>query len=262
MGWFDWLPGRKPRIRRIPDTLWQKILGDFPFLAQLDAAEALRLKALSEDFLAEKEFSSAGELTLTDEICASIAVQGCLPILNLGLGAYDDWVGIVVYPDEFIAPRRIEDDDGIVHEFDDVLAGEAWQGGPLLVSWHDVQLAGNGYNVVIHEFAHKLDMRNGEADGIPALHGGLSEEEWIGIFDPALENFCQRVDTGEETRIDPYASESPEEFFAVISEVFFETPWILGEEYPALYALLCRYYRQDPLTRSTKPARAASTAAS
>lgn len=247
MGLFDWLRGRKPAP--IPDDLWARTLAARPFLASLAVDEKNRLKSLAEQFLDEKEFSTAGGLTLTDEICVAIAAQGCLPILNLGLGAYAGWVGIVVYPDEFVVPRRVEDEDGVVHEYEDVLSGEAWSGGPLLVSWHDVQMAGDGYNVVIHEFAHKLDMLNGEADGIPALHSGITADEWIAIFDPALEDFCRRVDEGEETAIDPYGSESPEEFFAVVSEEFFDSPELLHGEYPALYCLLVRYYKQDPLAR-------------
>ena len=258
---IGWLRGAKDAVP-FPEELWQSTLAALPFLARLNDDERLRLRLLAEQFLAQKEFTSAGGLVLTDAMCASIAVQGCLPVLNLGLECYRDWVGVVVYPDEFVIPRSVEDEFGVVHEYDDIASGEAWEGGPLLISWQDAQMAGEGYNVVIHEFAHKLDMRNGEADGIPALHSGLSEKEWISVFDTALENFCQRLDAGEETRIDPYASESPAEFFAVICEVFFETPLTLAEEYPALYTLFCRYFRQDPLTRSTKPTSAARTAAS
>ncbi len=260
MGLFDWL--RRPQQQAIPDALWAATLARYPFFAMLAVHEQNRLKMLAEEFLAEKEFSTAGGLELTDEICVAIAAQGCLPILNLGLSAYRDWVGIVVYPDEFVVPRSFQDEDGVVHEFDDVLSGEAWEGGPLLVSWHDVQLAGDGYNVVIHEFAHKLDMLNGEADGMPALHSGIDEAEWDDSFAAAYEDFCRRVDGGEETVIDPYAAEAPEEFFAVFSESFFELPDILVAEYPVVYELLKRYYRQDPLSRLTNPASAANTAAS
>ena len=261
---FGWL--RRAQAPEIDPALWQATIANLPFLAGLTVDAEKRLKSLTEQFLAEKEFSPAGGLTLSDEICISIAVQGCLPVLELGLSAYRGWVGIVVYPDEFVVPRRIEDEDGIVHEFDDVLSGEAWEGGPLVISWHDVQLAGHadsaGYNVVIHEFAHKLDMLNGEADGIPALHSGLDEDGWIAVFDAAFEDFCRRVDADEETIIDPYASQDHSEFFAVISEVFFLTPQVVASEYPALYDLLRRYYRQDPLQRLTKAASADSTAAS
>ncbi|MCK6390680.1 MAG: zinc-dependent peptidase [Azonexus sp.] len=247
MGLFDWLRPSQPAA--ISETLWLSTMSSLPFLAALAVDEKKRLKTLAEAFLSDKEFSTAGGLILTDAICVSIAAQGCLPVLNLGLSAYRDWVGIVVYPNEFIVPRQLEDEDGVVHEFSDVISGEAWEGGPLLVSWHDIQMAGEGYNVVIHEFAHKLDMLNGAVDGIPALHGDLTVDEWEGTFFPAWENFCTRINAGEITSIDPYASESPEEFFAVISECFFEIPSQLAHDYPALYQLFCRYYLQDPLRR-------------
>ena len=248
MGLFDWFS--RARQTTIPDDLWAQTLAGLPFIADLAVDEKKNLKLLAEEFLTEKEFSTGGGLQLTDEICVSIAAQACLPILKLGLTAYRQWVGIVVYPTEFVVPRLIEDDSGVVHEFDDVLSGEAWEGGPLVVSWRDVQMAGDGYNVVIHEFAHKLDMLNGEADGMPALHSGMSEAAWVETFFAAYEDFCQRVDRGEETLIDPYASDDPAEFFAVLSESFFERPDVVDNEYPALYALLKRYYRQDPVSRS------------
>lgn len=252
MGLFDWFRRRPPPS--ISAALWQSTVSKLPFLGVLAVDEQQRLKTLTEQFLAEKEFTAAGGLQLDDAICVSIAAQGCLPILELGLIAYRDWVGIVVYPDEFVVERRFEDDDGVVHEFADVISGEAWEGGPLLVSWHDVQLAGSGYNVVIHEFAHKLDMLNGAVDGMPALHSGLTVATWEAAFLPAWDDFCRRVDGGEDTRIDAYAAEAPEEFFAVFSEAFFEEPAIVAREYPALYALFCRYYRQDPLARLTRAA--------
>ncbi len=260
MGLFDWF--NLSRSTAIPDELWAKTLAALPFMANLAVDEKNDLKLLAEQFLAEKEFSTGGGLELTDEICVSIAAQGCLPILKLGLAAYREWVGIVVYPNEFIVPRHIEDESGVVHEFTDVLSGEAWQGGPLIISWHDVQMAGAGYNVVIHEFAHKLDMLNGEADGLPALHSGMHETEWNETFFAAYDDFCQRIDRGEETRIDPYASDDPAEFFAVLTECFFELPDRLNTEYPALYALFTRYYRQDPLARLTNSTSAASTVSS
>ncbi|KAB2926138.1 MAG: zinc-dependent peptidase [Dechloromonas sp.] len=248
MGLFDWF--RRSETPAIPDTVWQRTVTGLPFLAVLDSGERQRLKTLSEAFLAEKEFTAANGLVLNDEVCVAIAAQGCLPILNLGLSAYRDWVGIVVYPDEFVVPREVHDEAGVIHEYDDVLSGEAWEGGPLLVSWHDVQMAGSGYNVVIHEFAHKLDMLNGEADGMPALHGDLDAAEWADVFAAAYDDFCKRVDHDEETVIDPYASNDPAEFFAVLSESFFELPAVVHGEYPAVYALLKRYYRQDPLSRT------------
>ncbi|MEY2633578.1 MAG: hypothetical protein RIR00_2232 [Pseudomonadota bacterium] len=241
---FSWL--RRAPPQRVSDTLWQQTLDALPFLDRLTPDETARLRQLVEAFLAEKRFSSAGGLALDDALCVNIATQGCLPILELGLTAYRDWLGIVVYPDEFVIPRQITDEDGVVHEYEEVAAGEAWLGGPLLLSWQDAQMAGDGYNVVIHEFAHKLDMLNGEVDGIPALHSGLQPAQWEATLLAAYEDFCQRVDAGEDTALDPYAAEDPAEFFAVLSEAFFETPELVRDDYPAFYQLLCRYYRQQP----------------
>lgn len=246
---FQWLRGPS-NIKPLPDTLWQEALDQLPFLDRLDSAEKARLRQLATAFLAEKEFTSAGGLELSDSICASIAVQGCLPILNLGLENYGDWIGIIVYPDQFIIPRIVEDEFGVVHEYNDIAAGEAWENGPLLVSWRDAQMAGEGYNVVIHEFAHKLDMLNGEADGLPPLPDGLSRKEWKDTLTAAYEDFCARLDeAGAQDKplpFDPYAAESPGEFFAVMSEHFFETPGVLREEYPPLYEQLKLFYKQDP----------------
>lgn len=268
MGLLDWLGtclgkrwGQRPPPH-IDPALWQRTLARSPFLAALPPADASRLRALAEGFLASKEFSAAGGLVLSDDICVSIAAQGCLPVLNLGLSAYADWVGIVVYPDEFSVPRQVADESGVVHEYTDVLSGEAWEGGPLLLSWQDVQAAGAGYNVVIHEFAHKLDMLNGMADGIPPLHSGLDEAAWEDCLLAAYDDFCAALDAGQPPAIDPYAADDPAEFFAVCSEVFFETPQVLQAAYPAFYALLARYYRQDPATRLMKSPIADSTAAS
>jgi len=257
---IGWLSGRRKQAS-LPEDLWLETLETLPFLDGLDSEEKLRLRELTETFLAEKEFTPAGGLELTDAMCASIAVQGCLPILNLGLGCYRDWVGIVVYPDEFVIPRIVEDEFGVVHEYDDVASGEAWEGGPLLISWRDVQMAGEGYNVVIHEFAHKLDMLNGEADGVPPLPAELLRPEWEQTLYAAFDDFCAKVEVAqtrekqdgipmeESLAIDPYASENPGEFFAVLTETFFEFPEILHNEYPALYNLFTRFYRQDPRTR-------------
>jgi len=236
--------------QRMPDALWQSTVDSLPFLARLNETELGQLRELADAFLGEKEFTAVGGLELDDTICASIAVQGCLPILKLGLDWYQGWVGIVVYPDEFVIPRSVQDEDGVVHEYDEVAAGEAWGGGPLLISWRDVQMAGEGYNVVIHEFAHKLDMLNGEADGIPPLHTGMDRAAWIKTLDAAYDDFCQRVDaaeaSGRETEIDPYASEHPGEFFAVLSETLFEDPALLARSYPQLYRMLAEFYRIDP----------------
>ena len=184
----------------------------------------------------------------------AVAAQACLPVLRLGLAWYDGFVGIVMHADDVVARRQIEDEHGIVHEYDEELAGEAMEGGPLMLSWRameapdDPALAGDAgvFNVVIHEFAHVLDMRDGLADGVPLLASTAEREAWIDTFDPLFEAFVAAVDRGEDTLIDPYGAEAPEEFFAVASEAFFAAPDALRDESPALYQLLARYYRQDP----------------
>ncbi|QEL65327.1 MtfA peptidase [Oryzomicrobium terrae] len=256
--------GRNARPAAIPEPLWRSTVAGLPFLAALNREEQGNLKQLAEAFLADKSFTGAGGLVLTDAICVSVAAQGCLPVLNLGLHWYKDWSGVVIYPDEFVIPRQIADETGVVHEYDEVAAGEAWSGGPLILSWRDVLLADEGYNVVIHEFAHKLDMREGEPDGVPPLHPGMNQEHWIEVLDAAYEDFCARVDAGEETWIDPYGAEHPGEFFAVLSETFFTFPEAVRDSYPALYALFVRFYRQDPAARLPYPPalpRRAATAA-
>src|SRR5574343_76424 len=150
----------------------------------------------------------------------------------------------------FTGAQGLPVDDLMVHEYAEPLTGEAMAGGPVMVSWPDVAHAGDSaeqaYNVVIHEFAHVLDMRDGLADGVPLLASTAEREAWIEAFDPLFEAFMAAVDRGEDTLIDPYGAEAPEEFFAVASEAFFVAPSALQDESPALYRLLARYYRQDP----------------
>ena len=258
---FNWLSGKREK-NPLPEALWRETVASLPFLNRLSDEEKSRLRQLTEAFLAEKEFTAAGGLELTDAMCVSIAAQGCLPILNLDLGYYRDWVGIVVYPDEFVIPRTVEDEFGVVHEYDAVASGEAWEGGPLLISWRDAQMAGEGYNVVIHEFAHKLDMLNGEADGIPPLPADIPRQEWEDALLAAYDDFCAKVDAAAQAdgccelaeentlAIDPYASESPCEFFAVLSENFFEMPESFHKDYPVLYQLFRRFFRMDPFSRN------------
>jgi len=230
----------------IPPQQWAQVERGLPFLGHLSAAERARLREMALAFIAQKEWHGAQGLRLTPAIQLAIALQACLPVLNLGLDSYRGWLGVIVYPGDFLIPRSLASEDGVVHEFDAEVAGEAWENGPVLLSWFDGPEEADGINVVIHEFAHKLDMLNGPPDGLPPLHEGMSRQAWRDAFAPAYENFCARVDRGEETWIDPYAAEHPAEFFAVTSEVFFETPAVLKTEYPAVYEQLRQFYRQDP----------------
>ncbi|ACC70137.1 M90 family metallopeptidase [Paraburkholderia phymatum] len=261
----QWLDTRRRdralRTYAIDDALWKATLDGLPFLSWLAPADLQRLRDMTSLFIAQKEFSTAHELELTDAITVAIAVQACLPVLNLGLSLYRGWVGVIVYPGEFVIRKTIEDEDGVVHEVEHDASGEAWEGGPVILSWEDAQITdgADAYNVVIHEFAHKIDMVTGEADGHPPLfrklHAPLDAAQWADVFDHAYDQFCARVDAVPDRRwarferdslIDPYASDHPSEFFAVCSEALFVKPREFEAEYPELYRLLARYYRQDP----------------
>jgi Mlc titration factor MtfA (ptsG expression regulator) len=250
-GWLRrWREGRTLERRAIPDALWQFTLARFPFLAYRSAADMARLRDMATLFLAAKEFTGTRGLTVDDEMAVAIAAQACVPVLELGLALYDGFVGIVVHADAVIAQREVTDDDGIVHQYDEELTGEAMQGGPVMLSWTDVDEAGESaelaYNVVIHEFAHVLDMRDGRADGVPPLADRLARDAWVRVLTGEYAAFCDRIDADEETLLDPYAAEAPEEFFAVASEAFFVAPSAFRAEHPRLYELLQDFFRQDP----------------
>jgi hypothetical protein len=241
---------RAVQRRAIPDALWQHTVSRYPFLARLSDADLTELRRLSSLFLDSKEFHGAHGFVVTDEVAVAIAAQACLPVLRLGLGGYGGFVGIVVHPDQAVAKREVMDEDGLVHHYDEVLSGEAMEGGPVMLSWRDVhdaaELSEWGYNVVIHEFAHVLDMGDGVADGVPLLPTAAAREQWLAVLMPEYDRFNERVVCGYDTVLDPYGAEGPDEFFAVASEAFFVTPREMKEEQPALYRLLSSYYLQDP----------------
>lgn len=255
MGFLRRFRRRRVLARRaLQPALWRDAVGNLQVLAGLTAAELARLEDWVVLFLAEKQLSAAGGLTLTDSMRLQIAAQACLPILNLDLDDYGDWVEIIVYPDEFAPVHEYMDDAGVVHTSRHPLAGEAWPGGPVILAWADVATSGHGLgtNVVIHEFAHKLDMRNGPADGYPPLHADMSRDRWTSTFRAAYEDFCRRVEAGMPQLFDPYGAEHPAEFFAVMSEAFFEVPGRLQAVYGDVYEQLRALYRQDPVCRRAR----------
>lgn len=249
-GWRERREAAAASRRAIPDDLWRRTLVRYPFLRRRDAGDEQALRRMTSLFLDRKEFHATGGLRLDNAMAVAIAAQAVLPVLRLGLDRYDGFVGIVVHPDQVVARREVADDDGLVHEYDEVLSGEAMQGGPLMLSWYDVRTAGRsaaqGYNVVIHEFAHVLDLADGESDGVPRLPPDLPRAEWLGVLEPEFERFCARTEHEEPTVLDPYGASGIDEFFAVASEAFFVAPAAMRGEHAALYALLARLYRQDP----------------
>ncbi|MGB6103381.1 MAG: M90 family metallopeptidase [Pusillimonas sp.] len=273
-----WLAGRGASPKKISRELaqitpeaWRAALGDLSFLAGLSPAEDEALRHRAAWLLASKNFSGARGLALSDDIMLSIAIQAALPILELDPALYEGWIDIIVYPGGFLTPRVETDESGVVHEYMQEASGEAWEGGPVILSWED---AGPGRrqdaNVVIHEFAHKLDQYGSDVDGMPSLdaHPTLRPRQWRSVLDHAFDAFNEALTAVEESiprdvdpeseegaawfgtlPLDPYAATDEAEFFAVSSEAFFVDPRPLSTGLPDWYALLAQYYRQDPLRR-------------
>lgn len=229
---------------------WEVAL-DVPLFAGFLADDRARLRALAEQLLHDKTFTPVADATPSGADIAALVLRAALPVLKLGATWYHGWQEVVLYPAQFIHTGEEMDEHGVVHAVHHVRSGEAWAGGPLIISLDDLQWSGRGegYDVVIHEFAHKLDMAGGAVNGLPPLHGDMRVEDWAAAFEPAFQDFCRRVDGGEDTEIDPYASESPAEFFAVLTEYFFDLPEALIEAYPTVYEQMRRFYRQDPMER-------------
>lgn len=245
----------------VPDDLWMQTLGHYPFLAERPPADLLRLRGLVAEFLAHKEFSGAHGLEVTDAMAVAIAAQACLPVLNIGLRWYDDFKGIVVHAGAMVARRKLVDASGVVHHYDEVLLGEAMDGGPVTLSWQDVAEAGSsaerGYNVVIHEFVHKIDMRDGTADGCPPLPSRAARATWHDTMQTAYDRFCEQVamaerfgglgGVGDEAPwLDAYGATAPAEFFAVACEGYFVNRPRFTQDFPALTALFDAFFKTRP----------------
>ena len=251
--WSAWRRHAEARAvarRPIPEDLWKRTLVRYPFLKQRNPADQAELRRLTSLFLDRKEFSAAGGLRMTNDVVVAIAAQAVLPVLKLGLDRYDGFVGIVVHPQPVRVRREHLDEDGVQHEYDEELAGEAMAGGPVMLSWTDVRSSGRhpgpAYNVVIHEFAHVLDLADGASDGTPLLPPNLPRATWAAVMAQAFEQFGERLAQDQASVLDPYGETGPDEFFAVASETFFVLPQGLRDEDPALYKLLGRFYQQDP----------------
>lgn len=252
-GLKTWRRRRLLRHAQLPEPWWRGARDYAPFLRGLSAEELARLRELAVLFLHEKDIRGVAGFDMTDAKRCTIAAQACLPILNLGFDYYDGWSSVVVYPGQFRARHEYTDEHGVAHATAEDLAGESWDAGPVVLSWEDVIRAGEdaawGVNLVIHEFAHKLDMLNGAPNGMPPLHRDMRVAEWTQVFMRAYEELCAQVDAGADTPVDEYAAESPGEFFAVVSEAFFTDPERVIGAFPEVYALLRRFYRQDPAAR-------------
>ena len=270
--------------RKIPDALWRSTVASLPMLRRLSQNELYGLKMMAEELLHTKTITGARGFEVTDDIAVSIVAQAALPVLNLTLDLYDDIHDIVVYPGAFVVRQKQVDQTGLVQEWHETLAGSAMDAsGPVVLSWEDVNESTDFWsrrNVVIHEFAHKIDMKRHErrgANGCPPFlvpyHKGMQVDHWQRVFTTAFEDFRRRVRSFERPMqitadsppdllhqlheqgirplpMDPYAGKNAAEFFAVASEAFFVSPTHLAIDYPDLYHLMERYYLQRPISHA------------
>lgn len=247
----NWLDRRTLQRSTITPLQWTEAFALLPLLEKLTDDEKLALRKLAILFLHHKVFEGAHGLAVTQPMALIIALQACLPVLKLGLGAYKGWFTVIVYPAGFAPKRVITDEYGVEHHVQPNLSGESWLCGPVILAWDETERAGiiDGHNLVIHEFAHKLDMQNGAANGFPPLHAQMDSTAWAEAFSAGFEDFQHKCSSGKAIGIDCYAASSPAEYFAVLSEVFFERPDVLQQHYAVIYDQLRQYYRQDTLAR-------------
>ncbi len=236
----------------VPHEAWETLMRDAVIFSGLSAVERAHLRELTTLFLHRKSFDGAQGLVLTIEMRLAVAAQACLLILKLGLEYYDGWVEIVIYPGAFQVTRDDADADGLVSLQQQTLSGESWFRGPVILSWDDVAagLAGvhPGHNVVVHEFAHKLDMLNGSANGMPPLRTDMVRQQWTDGFSDAYDYLQQQL-VQHHPGLNAYGATAPAEYFAVVSEYFFTDPQTLCQQAPEVYEQLQLFYRQNPAKR-------------
>lgn len=248
-----WRKQRQLRQHRIPLSLWTPVVDAALAHYRLNHHELHQLRELASLFLQQKVITGAGGQQVDDTQRVIIAAEACLLILNLNLDYFAGWQEVIVYPGSFVVQHEEQDELGLVHEQRAVLGGEAWGRGPVILAWDDARPNahphGEDSNVILHEFAHKLDMLNGKANGMPPLHAEMNRQTWTEVFSRTFEQLQSQVQRHHRTCIDPYGAENPAEFFAVLSEEFFQMPAQLKNNYPAVYDQLRQFYRQDPVQR-------------
>ena len=250
----NWLNRRTLQRHVLDPQQWEALCASLPLLHGLDAGERQRLGELAVLFLHGKRIDALQGLQLDEADRLHLAAQACLPLLALPAADwYQGFRQILLYPADFISPQQWIDEDGLEHCGEEIRSGEAWQHGPVILSWPEVEASGglDGFNLPIHELAHKLDMLTGSANGQPPLHADMRPAEWTQVMQAAYDWLCHEVDQHpqREPPLDAYATESPAEFFAVCSEYFFSAPDLLHDCFPQVYAQLRLFYRQDPLAR-------------
>jgi len=245
VSWRWWQRSPAP----VDEALWRSVCAQCPWLQPLAPERDRRLRELVALFLQRKTIVPVAGLELDASQRLLLAALCCLPLIEFGAEGLHGWSELVVYPEAFRVRRSHLDAAGILHEWDDELIGEAWDSGPLILSWADVQadLADPqaGFCVAVHEMAHKIDVLDGAMDGTPPLPRTW-QKQWARDFQQCYDRFCEQVDAGADTALDPYAAEAPEEFFAVVSEYHFSAPQLLKQEMPVVAAHLHRFYGPSP----------------
>ncbi len=250
--------GSKSRRRRklmeqpLPPEWLAIIERNVEYYHHLTDEDRSRLGGLTRIFLDETIFEGAGGLELTDEIRVTIAAQACLLLLGLEQDTYADLRTVIVYPGAFVVPYDVHLGDWLVNRESRVLSGESWGHGTVILSWHDV-VAGtadlrDGYNVVFHEFAHRLDQESGSANGAPDLPERSMYAGWARVLGREYQGLIDDLEHHRPTELDGYGAESPAEFFAVATEFFFERPHRMRAHHPELYEQFRLFYRRDPAT--------------
>jgi MtfA peptidase len=254
-----WRERRREKLLEQPfPQAWVEVLDrNVKHYALLSASERKQLRDLVQVFVAEKSWEGCGGLRLTDEMKVTIAAQACLLVLALPHRLFENVESILVYPSTVMRPPErdgvfIRRRDWIVRG-PEALLGEAHHRGPVILAWdrvlRDGRLPHDGHNVVYHEFAHQLDMLDGGADGTPPLESAEERERWRDVCERAFLELRSRIEHGRESLIDQYGAEDEAEFFAVVTEHFFDQPKELQAVEPQLYDLMCEFYRQDPARR-------------
>jgi len=238
------------RKNKVRFSEWKNIR-QLACIRYLSAVEKARLRILAAVLLEQKKFIGVQGLNLTAAMKLVIASQACVPILRLGINYYSGFTQVSVYPGAFWIERDERDAAGVVHHVERLLSGESWSHGPLLISWEDV-LNDNlhdhsGHNVVIHEFAHTIDMLNQFAIGVPPISSTMDADEWQAVFSKAYKLLNDRIQHHHKPCISAYAGTSPAEFFAVASEYFFTAPEELALHCHEVYKELALFYQQNPL---------------
>lgn len=256
---FKWLRDRRrKRLAEAPfPPAWEDIVrANMAHYRLLDESERARLHELIQVFVAEKRWEGAGGLTLDDEIRVTIAAQACLLILALPHDYYRNVRTIIVYPSTVVPPQRrpgVFERSGGPLEIEEPVLGMAFHRGPVILVWdatlHGGRHPAHGHNVVFHEFAHKLDLLDGAADGAPPLKGRAEYRDWAAVCTAEYGRLRSELAQGRESFLIAYGATNAAEFFAVATEQFFDEPHRLLREAPELYRVLRGYYRQDPVKR-------------